>query len=145
LNEAAATITIPTFTCDVTLIRGSNIVEVVATDNAGNTNTVDLTINFIPGPEINITSPQNLTLFNSSPITVSGTIDDSSATVTVNGIAASVGGGTFTASNVSLEEGSNTITAEGIDSAGNLRASIIKDNILYFNKRPLLLLSIVLY
>jgi len=78
-NGDAATITIPTFTCDVTLIRGSNIVEVVATDNAGNTNTVDLTINFIPGPEINITSPQNLTLFNSSPITVSGTIDDSSA------------------------------------------------------------------
>jgi len=46
LNEAAATITIPTFTCDVTLIRGSNTIDVVATDNAGNTNNVGLTINF---------------------------------------------------------------------------------------------------
>ncbi|OGX37532.1 MAG: hypothetical protein A3C53_04965 [Omnitrophica WOR_2 bacterium RIFCSPHIGHO2_02_FULL_68_15] len=62
-------------------------------------------------------------------ITVTGTVDDPSATVTVyaiggsasggNGVAATVSGGTFTANNVVLSFGPNTITAVATDGLGN--------------------------
>ncbi len=58
-----------------------------------------------PSPlEVEITSPDHLSLFNSSAISVSGTVDDPTATVTVNGINASGGGGSF-AVLVPLSEG----------------------------------------
>ncbi len=51
-------------------------------------------------------------------ITVTGTVDDPQAVVTVNGTAATVSGGNFSAS-VTLTEGNNTITATATDPAGN--------------------------
>ena len=48
-------------------------------------------------PVVAIVSPVNGATVDSSPITVSGTVDDDTATVTVNGIGATVAGGTFTA------------------------------------------------
>lgn len=47
-------------------------------------------------PTISITSPVNLRLFNSSPITVSGTFNNAK-TVEINGISATLSGGTFRA------------------------------------------------
>jgi len=75
-----------------------------------------------PPPQLTITSPQALTVFNASgnPITVAGTIDNSNDTVTVNGVAATVSGGTFTVSGIVLREGANVITAIGTDSVGNV-------------------------
>ena len=52
-------------------------------------------------------------------VTVTGTIDDPAATVSVNGIPATNFGGTFTATSVPLELGPNAITAVAIDPAGN--------------------------
>ena len=58
-------------------------------------------------------------------VTVTGTIDDSTATVTVSSTASSApipatnSGGTFTAPNVPLEVGPNTVTAVARDPAGN--------------------------
>ena len=51
--------------------------------------------------------------------TVTGTVDDPGATVTVNGVNAAVSGATFTASNVPLTFGPNTIVAIARDAAGN--------------------------
>jgi len=51
-------------------------------------------------------------------ITVTGTVDDAQATVTVNQTPATVAEGTFSA-NVMLTEGLNTITATATDKAGN--------------------------
>ena len=51
-------------------------------------------------------------------ITVTGTIDDPQASVTINGATATVSGGNFSAS-VTLSEGNNTITATATDPAGN--------------------------
>lgn len=52
-------------------------------------------------------------------ITVTGTLDDSQAMVTVNGAAVTMGSsGAFSAS-VTLTEGANTITATATDPAGN--------------------------
>lgn len=61
-------------------------------------------------------------------ITVTGTLDDSQAKITVNGTAATIGSsGTFSAP-VTLTEGSNTITVTATDPAGNnVSASVAVD------------------
>jgi hypothetical protein len=58
-------------------------------------------------------------------ITVTGTIDDPEAQVTVNGASATVSEGSFSAT-VTLVEGSNTITATASDPAGNTSSSMVQ-------------------
>jgi large repetitive protein len=60
---------------------------------------------------IDITSQQNGESFLASPITVTGTINCSGTEVTVNGQQATINGQQFTAENVPLVTGPNTITA----------------------------------
>lgn len=124
-NDTPATLTGSDFNCDVSLEIGENTIEVKAFDIAGNEGTQEIIINFVPGPEVQITSPNNLDIFSSSPITVFGTIDDPNATVAVNGVSASVSGGTFTASNVPIKEGSHVVTAVATDQSGNVGTSSI--------------------
>jgi hypothetical protein len=78
-------------------------------------------------PVVNITSPTDQAVFlNQTPITVVGTINDNTAAVTVNGVAASVTNGQFSAAGIPLAEGANTITASAADQAGNAgTASIV--------------------
>jgi hypothetical protein len=52
-------------------------------------------------------------------VTVSGTVDDATAAVTVNGVHATVRGGTFTTHVVLTEQGSNPLVATAVDRAGN--------------------------
>ena len=59
-------------------------------------------------------------------ITVTGTVDDPTATISVNGIGAGVSGTTWTAANVPLSLGPNTLTATATDGAGNARSASIK-------------------
>jgi hypothetical protein len=77
-------------------------------------------------PTVHITSPVHLSILTSSPITVSGTVDDETATVTVNGVTATVSGGIFTAPAVPLQEGLNTLTATATDPAGNIGTASIQ-------------------
>lgn len=65
-------------------------------------------------PTITFTSPATLTTFGASPIEVSGTINDPTAILTINGIVVDHAGGTFLAS-VVLEEGHNSIVARAVD------------------------------
>jgi hypothetical protein len=67
---------------------------------------------------ITITSPVDGTAFNSSPIDVIGNVSNN-ANVTVNGVQASVGNNTFSAS-IPLNEGQNTITAIATDQDGHI-------------------------
>lgn len=76
----------------------------------------------ISAPVVVITSPGDGETVSGSPVDVSGTISDSSATVEVNGIVATVSDGTFTATGVPLDEGPNTITAVAV-SPNNLTSS----------------------
>jgi len=67
-------------------------------------------------PTVTIKSPAYGTLFNRNPVTVSGTVDDPTAAVTVNGVHATVKDGTFTTHVVLAEQGSNPLvggTARG--------------------------------
>lgn len=57
-------------------------------------------------------------------ITVTGTSDDPAASVTVNGTAATVSRGHFSAS-ITLSEGNNTITAMATDPAGNTASASV--------------------
>jgi len=75
-------------------------------------------------PAINITSPQNGSMLYSSPITVSGTVDDNAVSVYVNSIQASISTNTFSAT-IPLVEGDNVITAIATDQYGQTGSSSI--------------------
>ena len=77
-----------------------------------------------PGlPTVEITSPADNAVLSASPATVTGTVANS-VNVTVNGIAASVVGGVFSAS-VPLAEGQNTLTAVATGGYGRTASSTI--------------------
>ena len=68
--------------------------------------------------DVFITDPADGAVLTSSPATVSGTVTGSEpVSVDINGVAAIVGGGSFSA-DVPLVRGANTITANGTDAAG---------------------------
>ena len=69
-------------------------------------------------PTVKILTPDTLITVGSSPITVTGTIDDDTARLTVNGVDVSHAGGQF-AVDVALEEGLNSIVARGIDASNH--------------------------
>ena len=70
-----------------------------------------------PPLTVKITSPRDGTVVNTSPLTLTGTVSDPTATVTVNGIASSISSNTFQAS-IDLVEGQNTIVAQATDQYG---------------------------
>lgn len=74
-------------------------------------------------PAITITSHTDAQTVNSTPITVMGTISDSAATVTVNGVAATIAGNTYSAV-IDLVEGVNTILVEATNGFGTNTSSI---------------------
>lgn len=109
---------VPVFACSLPLVVGPNLIQVQATDIAGNSTSSTLTIHRVQPPEINIQSPSELELVPISPVTVTGTVDGPGASVTVNGVQASVSNGQFTAS-VPLPPGFQTITAVAKNAAGS--------------------------
>ena len=71
-------------------------------------------------PVLTINSPSSGVTFNSSPITVSGTVDDPSASLEVNGIPTPVSSdGSFSIDGVSLQEGENPVRVVATDICGN--------------------------
>lgn len=116
-NGTPATVSGGTFSCSVQITQGSIAISVQATDVAGNSSTSTANVS-LQGPKLSITTPAPLALFAASGITVTGTVDDPNAVVTVNGVSASSSGGIFTASGVVLREGANPITATGTNAGG---------------------------
>ncbi len=103
--------------------EGANqMVSGTAIDNAGNAAPASATINLDKTPPtISITSPVAGATFTASSVSVTGNVSDSLSgisSVTCNGASATIQSGTFTCS-VSLAFGSNTITAQATDLAGN--------------------------
>lgn len=135
------------FNADVTLSEGLNTIEIAATDKAGNIATASITITFIskPAPVITIQSPTNGTTVDYSPIQISGTIDDPTATVTINGNPATISncsggpfgprgpapgenpctGGSYFYGNISVTEGANIITVLATNTAGQASTASI--------------------
>jgi hypothetical protein len=116
-NGAGATISGSKFACTISLTQGPNSISIQATDVGGNTSTSPLTLNYAPAPQVTITAPTNLSVTNLSPVTVNGTVDDPSATLTVNGISVPQSSGSFSIP-VPLVEGLNVLTAVATNSSG---------------------------
>lgn len=128
-NSQTGTVSAGLFSCSISLVEGFNPILVETIDIAGNLGSSSITVEFVPPdiipPFVTITDPPNLSLFASSPITVSGTIDDVTAGVSVNGVPATVSGNNFTAAGVVLKEGINLITATATDPANNAGTNTI--------------------
>lgn len=115
------------YTCSYTptsaLSDGAHTVVATASDYDGNAaaqKSVTFTVDTIP-PTLSISAPAEGFITNKSTVTVKGTTDDATSkpvTVTVNGAPISVTpSGTFS-NDVTLKEGSNTITIVAKDKAG---------------------------
>jgi len=116
-NGTAVVLSGTAFTCTAALKAGANTISVVATDIAGNTSTVPLSLTFAQAPSIQILSPANLGVTNLTPVTINGTVSDANATVTVDGVSVPQSGGAFSAA-VPLVEGLNVLTAVATNAAG---------------------------
>ena len=117
VNGVAATVTGGTFSATVSLTEGSNDITATASDTFGHTassNTIAIVLDTLP-PEISIDTPLEGALVDTVTITVEGPVSDAHLdTVTVNGVAATVAGGRFSAS-VTLTEGANVLVATATD------------------------------
>jgi RHS repeat-associated protein len=102
---------------------GSYTLTVIATDAVGWTSdpaTATFTIDTTP-PRLTFTSHEQNAVVTTRTVVVSGRSDDSTS-VTINGAPATldVDAKTFLSDNIPLVEGRNTITAAGVDKAGNV-------------------------
>jgi RHS repeat-associated protein len=108
---------------------GRYTIEGRATDKLNHTGsaTRTFTIDMTP-PVVHITAPAPGDLAGNR-VDVSGTAGDA-VSVTVNGVAAQLAAGTFTAHGVPLDIGPNTITAAAADAAGNVGRDSVLVNVL---------------
>jgi hypothetical protein len=108
------------FDATVSLEPGTNQIPLVATDLAGNLSQQTLEVEYFTLPVVSIISPEDLSTIAATTVDVSGTVEAPVATVTVNGVAASVSGSSFTAAGVPLIEGGNTLTAAARNAGGHI-------------------------
>ena len=111
------------YTPGTALADGAHTISIEASDfdgNAATAKTVTFTIDTIP-PTLTLTNPADGLITNKSALIVSGKTDDATSkpvTVTVNGTAVAVNSdGTFS-KEITLVNGSNTITVVAKDKAG---------------------------
>lgn len=121
VNGVTATLTGNSFGAAVPLVEGANTLTVTATDAAGNRTTVTRTVTRDTGaPALSVTQPTDNAFTNQTELSVEGTVADATATsVTVNGVAAAVSGGNFSATVPVPNEGPNLLTVRAVDAAGN--------------------------
>ncbi|GJL60996.1 MAG: hypothetical protein NPIRA03_38530 [Nitrospirales bacterium] len=133
---SAATLLNPTFAQPTIIpdIPGIYVVTVVVSDGKASSDPDTVAI-VVPAPTpsglpaLLITSPSEGSVVGVNPITVTGFVNDPNASVTVNGISATIMGGVFLADGVVLQEGGNTLLIRGVDGAGhtnsvNLRVTL---------------------
>ncbi len=118
------------FSAQIPLAEGPNIVAATATATTGSaaagTATLNITLDTTP-PHVTITSPPAQFTTTDATISVAGnindivvgTVNDQQATVKINGTTAQVANRTFLAPNIPLAIGVNTLQAVGTDRAGN--------------------------
>ena len=123
------------------LSDGSHTVVVKASDHDGNAATqksVSFKIDTVP-PELSVTSPVNKLVTNKTTVTVAGTTNDATSspvTLTINGSAVTVyDDGTFS-KDITLKDGSNTITVVAKDGAG--RTTTVTRTVTLDTKAPVI-------
>lgn len=117
----------------LTVGEGGNTVWARSTDFAGNTETASILVTYIPGgdtvkPAITLTSIKDRAKVSKGTLALlSGTASDNVAvkkvTLKVNGadVPVTFAAGVWTATNVSLKEGKNTLVVSATDGSGNVQ------------------------
>ena len=124
-NGTTAMVNGNNFTCNQVLAPGTNTINAIATDVADNVSALPaLALNYTPIPKVIFTSPANLGYLNLSPTTVTGTVDDPTATLSINSISVPVANGFFSVM-LPLAEGPNVITATATSAVGAVGNSSI--------------------
>ncbi len=120
VNSVAAVVAAGAFGESRSLVYGSTTITTVATDSAGNVATdVRTVVRDTLQPALAITSPADGSSTTADSVTVTGTASDANPfTLTVNGTATTVSGGSYSRT-VALALGSNTLTVVATDGAGN--------------------------
>ena len=133
VNGIAAAVERGVFSARVNIVEGNNTITAIATDPFGNTGSDSLVVALdSKPPTVEITSPVANSLVNTKLVTVTGIADKKAVTVLVSGQTgtrptdADIANGTFTAKDIALVEGTNTITAKAVSSAGNTAVSSIR-------------------
>jgi len=126
VNGTAVPLTGNTFSTELQLDEGPQTITVEALDLAGNRGVKTVGFRVAIPPVLTITSPVPGATVGLLPLTVSGTLDDPTATVVVNGVAASVTGGAFAAVGVPVQAGPNTLTATATDPFGNVGTASVQ-------------------
>ncbi|MCZ7619146.1 MAG: hypothetical protein M5U32_12865 [Myxococcota bacterium] len=120
VNGAPATSDGDGFAAVLSLSDGLHTLTATATNGFGSaSDAVSVTIDTTP-PLVTITAPEPGTLTAAAAVTVTGTVTDASpiASISVNGVPATLSGSSFTAE-PSLAIGEQVLTAEATDAAGN--------------------------
>jgi len=107
------------FSRDYVLNDGANSFTIDAYDRAGNHSASSFAIERFAIPVVKITSPADLAVVTTAAINVTGTVSDPAVTVTLNGLAATVAGNTFTVSGVPLAQGRTSLTAIATTASGH--------------------------
>ena len=123
------------FDVTIVLLDGHHTVTIVATDPAGNHGQVVRTIDVGPAPDttapvVTVTNPADGATVDQASVAVSGTVDDTSATVIVNGVAVHPAADGSWSVTISLASGANTISVSAVDAAGN-RATTVSRSVTY--------------
>ncbi|MDY7091797.1 MAG: carboxypeptidase regulatory-like domain-containing protein [Acidobacteriota bacterium] len=105
------------FAATVPLSEGMNAVLVEVIDEAGNTTSETLQVERLTIPTVTITSPTYGTRVGVAAVEVLGTVSDPNASVRVNGVVATTGGGTFQAT-IPLNPGGTLIAAVATSASG---------------------------
>ena len=107
------------FSYGIGLNDGLNTFEILAETSDGKVSKKIINVNFVQPPPltVQITSPTDGTVVNSTPIVVTGTVSDSSASVYINNVPATVSNGSFQAT-INLSQGQNQIEAVATDQYG---------------------------
>ncbi|HEX4965393.1 MAG TPA: Ig-like domain-containing protein [Thermoanaerobaculia bacterium] len=121
VNGVRATLAGGTWSLAMSLNDGANDFTVRAYDKVSNAAEATISVTRdSDAPAVHIDQPADGARLNAQTVTVSGTVDqEAGLTLTVNGIAATITGGTFSAANVPLVEGNNTLIARVKDAVGN--------------------------
>jgi len=135
VNGVNVSVTNNTYSVSGIIIEeGANTITAMVIDSNNNVNTDNITVYLdSTPPNVNISSPADGYVATSSPVTVSGSINDivigtvnaNNATVQVNGVTATVSNNTFMADAVPLVSGVNVITATAADQTGNTASNSI--------------------
>jgi hypothetical protein len=114
------------FSVTAPLVEGSNTFSVTATDAAGNTGSASVTVSYSPGNPLAITidTPPAGALVSKDRIPVAGLVSDPDAAVQVNGVVATLTGGSYVAAAVPLVEGENVLTATATRGSDTAQATV---------------------